>query len=126
MPAALHPFETHAGSEKNGPAWEITIATERQLRETVTRCVLSLDFYFHTGKTPISRKTMVAEAQAVAHLVTHWSLSATVIADCLLRPLAAELAAWRGPVEGGKLFVEFTEVFHEAIGRGLCSHPSPE
>jgi hypothetical protein len=77
-----------------------------------------MDLYFHTGKTPPSRVFMVAEARAVAHLVTHWGLDATTIADCLLRPLAAELAVWRGPVEGGKLFVEFAEVFHEATGEG--------
>ena len=92
------------------------MATERLVREAVTRCVISIDFYFHTGKTPIAKRVMAAEAQAVAHLITLWGLSATDIDDSLLRPIAAELVVWRGSVEGGKLFIEFAEVFHGVTG----------
>ncbi|WP_406699127.1 hypothetical protein V5E97_09630 [Singulisphaera sp. Ch08] len=82
-----------------------------------------MDFYFHTGRTPVSRMSMVAEAQTVAFLISHWGLSATAIGDCLLCPLAVELVVWRGSVEGGKLFVEFAEVFHGVTGRGAVLTP---
>lgn len=90
------------------------MATEREIQETVARCVAGLVFYVNSGKTPKTKAMMVAEARAVAALVAGWGLSD----DRILRPVEAELVARYGPETRAGLHAEFVKAFKGKAGPG--------
>jgi hypothetical protein len=104
---------------------EVAMVTERQVQETVARCVSSLDSYVNRGKTWQARGVLDAEAQGIARLVTRWGLGRQAAGELLLRPLEAELVARHGPSVGLGLSREFTEAFNGLAGSGPVFAPVP-
>ena len=88
------------------------MATERQIRETVARCVSCMVYYVNSGKTPQVKRVMTAELQETAPFITQWGVSDSAIDDSLLGPIEAGLVARYGPVEGLKLSQELAGLFH--------------
>ena len=88
------------------------VPTERQLQETVARCV-SIMVYFHNDpeRTPKTKERMVAEVQVVAGWVAEMGLKPGQTDELILRPVEAELFARYGHELGLRL----NRMFLEAI-----------
>jgi hypothetical protein len=93
------------------------MATERQIQETIARCVSCMDFYVNSYETRWSRAVMSAEIQTVASLVTQWGWSSQATDDSILGPVQAELIARYGPEAGGILNTEFVGAFQGSLGQ---------
>lgn len=92
------------------------MVSERQVQETVARCVSCMVFYVNSGKTRQAKGEMIAEAQAAARLVAQWGLGGRAAEDCFLRPFDAEIVARYGPADGRKLSRDFAEAFNGSSG----------
>ena len=87
------------------------MATEREIQETIARCVGIMVFYVNSRETRPAKGLMIAEVRAVAGLVKRWGLSGQATADSVLRPVEAELLARYGREAAGRLNAEFVEAF---------------
>jgi hypothetical protein len=106
------------------PVWplqqrEAVMAIEREIQETIARCVGIMVFYVNSQKTRPAKALMIAEVQAVAGLVKKWGLSGQAMDDSVFRPVEAELLARYGREEARKLNTEFVEAF------GKTTEPAP-
>jgi hypothetical protein len=115
----------YAGDQGGTPVREIAMVTERQVEETVARCVSCMVFYVNSGKTRQSKGLMTAEIQAAARLVAQWGLIGKTAEDSFLRPVDAELVARYGLVDGRKLSGEFAEAFIGVTGSSPVPNSVP-
>jgi hypothetical protein len=83
------------------------MVTERQIAETIARCVAEMVFFYNSEKTSGTRAQMVAGVRTVAGRVSGWGLSDARI----LRPVADELLVRYGPEAGGRLYAEFANAY---------------
>jgi hypothetical protein len=87
------------------------MATERQIQETIARCVSIAVFYQSGEMTTKARALMAAEFQAVAAGANGSGLSGKIAEDRILRPVEAELVARYGPEAGRSLHAEVVRGF---------------
>ncbi len=87
------------------------MATERQLQETIARCVSIVVFFHNSQKTPKMRSMMVAEVQTVAAGVEELGMCGMATDEQILFSVESELIARYGPVVGRKLNSEFAKSF---------------
>ena len=95
------------------------MATEREIQETIAKCVGIMVFYVNSRETRQAKTLMMAEVQAVAGLVKKWGLGGQATADSVFRPVEAELLARYGREEAGRLNAEFVGAF------GKTTEPAP-
>lgn len=87
------------------------MATERQIQETIARCV-GITVFYHNGAITANVRAMRAlEYKTVAGRVKELGLSHEATEERILRPVEAELIARYGPEEGRRLNVEFLKAF---------------
>jgi hypothetical protein len=93
------------------------MVTDRQIRETVARCVSAMVSYHDNerGQEPTDR--MTAEVLVIAGWVEEMGLGAERTDRLILRPVGVELIGRYGPEVGHRLFDEFLDAFEgiEAI-----------
>ena len=82
---------------------------ERQLRETIARCVSIVVFYHNTERTPDSAERMAAEIRSVARAVAGMGDEADQL---VFRPIEIELMARFGPELGPRVVSEFLSICH--------------
>ncbi len=87
------------------------MATERQVQETIARCVSIVVFFHNSQKTPKMRAMMVAEVRTVAGWVEELGMCGMAAGEQILSPVELELIARYGPVVGRKLNSEFAKAF---------------
>jgi hypothetical protein len=87
------------------------MASERQLQETVARCIDNMVFYHNGHRTPKAKALMVAGVRTDAGRVAGLNLSDKKVDEHVLRPVRDGLHARYGPSAGGRLFTEFLEAF---------------
>ncbi len=87
------------------------MATERQIQETIARCVSIVVFFHNSRKTPKMRTMMVAEVQAVARSAEELGMGGTATDERILLPVESELLARYGAVVGRRLNAEFAKAF---------------
>ena len=87
------------------------MATERQIQETIARCVSIVVFFHNSQKTPKMRTMMVAEVQAVAGSVEELGMCGMATDEQILLPVESELVARYGPAVGRRLNAEFARAF---------------
>lgn len=118
------PSNLTAGDPRGSPAREVAMVSERQLQETIARCVSCMVFYVNSGKTRQAKREMIAEAQAAASLLAKWGLSGRAAEDSFLKPFEAEMVARYGPADSRKLSKDFVEAFNGLTGSGPVLTPS--
>jgi hypothetical protein len=87
------------------------MATQRQLQETVARCVSIMVYYRNEPRSERTRERMVAEVQLVAGWVMELGLVAEETGRHIFRPLEGELIARFGQAAGSRLHAEFVQAF---------------
>ena len=87
--------------------------TDREIQETIARCVSIMGFYRIMGKSAQSKALMAAEIGAVAHSVKQWS---SVNDPCgrILDSVNAEMIVRYGSELGDRLDREFYKAFEDA------------
>jgi len=93
------------------------MATERQIQETIARCVSTVVFFHNSPKTPRMRTMMVAEVQAVARSVEELGMA---MDERILLPVESELLARYGQEVGRRLNAEFARAFKGSAMPVLC------
>ena len=88
------------------------MATDRELQETIARCVSALVFYHKCGRTGETSERMAAEVQLIAGYVGEvLHLAGDEIESRLVRPLEFELTERFGREVGRRLLGEFLAAF---------------
>jgi hypothetical protein len=96
--------------------------TDREVQETIARCVSALVFYRNSKKTRVVEEQLDADAGVLAAWVKQAGLTARDVDALVLGPLEAELVARFGAEAGGGL----CGVFVKALRRRFAtSDPSP-
>lgn len=91
------------------------MATDRQLQETLARCVSTVVFYHNSHRSQKSAERMSIEAEVIAGFVEELSLVDGEAERFIVRPLEVELIDRYGHELGLRLFGEFIRAFE---GRG--------
>ena len=100
---------------------EVTLPTDRQIQETIARCVSTMVYFHNAERTPRSEDLMAAEVQVVAGWVEEMALGPREADELLLRPVEAELVQRYGPELGPRL----GRIFREAFDRRDAEAPPP-
>ena len=103
------------------------MATEREIQETLARCVSIMVFYHQGNRSNNSRDLMVAEVQTLAAWVGDLGLDDGVVTDHILRPMETEMLARYGPEVGPRLAAAFRGAFEgpERPGRASKARSGP-
>jgi hypothetical protein len=96
------------------------MATERQVKETIARCVSIMVCYHNGEKTRLAHDMMVAEVQTVAGWVMEMDLGPCEKDERILHPVERELLMRFGPEVGPRLNVVFIKAFGHLDAMG---HP---
>jgi hypothetical protein len=86
---------------------------DRQVQETIARCVGIVVYHRNGDKTVKTKAPMVAEVQAVAARVTEMGVEQGRI----LRGVEAELVARYGPLVAARVHAEFVKAFTLPVSR---------
>ncbi|WP_406695856.1 hypothetical protein V5E97_33150 [Singulisphaera sp. Ch08] len=89
------------------------MATEREIQETIARCVSIMVYYHNCGKTAHTKEQMTAEIGTVAQTVKGWA-SGNDPWGRILDSVNAELIARYGFELGVRLDGEFYKAFEDA------------
>jgi len=87
------------------------MATDRQIAETVARCVGIIVHYHNTGRAAKDRKLMGAEVQVVAAWVKELDLDDAATNRDIFNPVRQELLARYESKVASDLFVRFLREF---------------
>ncbi len=87
------------------------MATERQIQETIARCVSIVVFFHNSQKTPKMKSMMVAEVRTIAGWAEELGMCGMAADEQILFPVELELIARYGPVVGRRLNAEFAKAF---------------
>jgi hypothetical protein len=107
------------------------MATEREIQETVARCMSIMVRFRGSERTPRADEEMHAEVALVAGWNAEAGLGASETHDRILRPVASELLDCFGYELGPRLNAIFLEAFEGAAatertareGASHCRHP---
>jgi len=94
------------------------MATEREVQETIARCVSTIVFYQNCEPAASARERMVAEFQIIARSVERWGPEGMDREERFCRTLENEMVARYGPELGARLAGEFHEAFVSSMARG--------
>jgi len=98
------------------------MATEREVQETIARCV-SIAVYYHGGdQTGQTSDRMTSEVRATALALGEMGISATQARGRIVEPVRLELLARFGPEEGPRIARDFADAF---AGEDPAAAPSP-
>jgi hypothetical protein len=89
--------------------------TERQVQETISRCVASMVLYHDCERSEEAQDRMIAEIQAIADFVHELGFSRSGTDWRIIPPVEAELIARYGQVAGSRLAIQFVDAF-ESLG----------
>ncbi|MDR3634318.1 MAG: hypothetical protein P4L84_10985 [Isosphaeraceae bacterium] len=98
------------------------MATERDARELIDRCVSCMVFYHNSKAAPHAESAMVAEIQAIPALIAAIGLNGDDANDRVIRRVENELLARFGHEAGWRLFNEFTAAY-DAAPKRHSAHP---
>ncbi len=87
------------------------MTTERQIQETIARCVSIVVFFHNSQKSPKMRSMMVAEVQTVARWAEELGMCDRAADEQIVLSVESELLARYGPVVGRRLNAEFAKAF---------------
>ncbi len=87
------------------------MVTERQIQETVARCVSTMVYYHNCERSHPSNERMTVEVQVIAGFVEEWKLKPTEVNRRVIRPLEVNLIARFGHELGPRLLLEFLRAF---------------
>jgi hypothetical protein len=85
------------------------MATQRQLQETVARCVSAMVSYHNCERSEKVHDRMVGEVQMIAGFLEELGLGRGEIDHRVILPVEAELIARFGQVTGSRLAIQFVE-----------------
>jgi hypothetical protein len=100
------------------------MTTERQVQETIARCVSAMVYYHNRGRYRENEDRMIAEVQLAAGFVEELGLSRVGADRRIIRPVEAELIARYGYEVGPRLAAQFVGAFeglqmHKGVRRVL-------
>ena len=90
------------------------MATERDARELIDRCVSCMVNYYNSKAAPDASSAMVSEIQLIPGLVAALGLNGDDANDRVIRRVENELVARFGHEAGWRLFNEFTAAYDSA------------
>lgn len=99
-------------------------ANERQIQETIARCVSCMVFHYNVKKTPKGKAQTVAELGAIAEMVKEFELRAGEVNDRILGPVESELVTRYGREVGGDLYADFAKAFGGTRDSGIPPLPA--
>jgi len=99
--------------KKVGREEDDAVPTERQIQETVARCVGIMVSFHNAARTPQAQELMTAEIRIMADSVAEWSMGVAEVDGLILRPVEAELHARYGLELGPRLNRLFLEAFDD-------------
>jgi hypothetical protein len=91
------------------------MATERQVQETIARCVALMVFHHNCERSQEARDRMIAEVQIIAGFVEELGFSRSGVDWRIMRPIEAELLARYGHEVGPRLFAMFADAFEDSF-----------
>ena len=87
------------------------MASEREVQETIARCV-AIAVYYHAGdRTGVASDRMTSEVRANALKLGEMGISATEARGRIIEPVRLELLARFGVPEGNRIAREFAAAF---------------
>lgn len=89
--------------------------TDRQIQETIARCVSIMVCYHNDERTTETRDMMVADLEQAARLALELGLDPREIEDEILGPVGSELRARYGRAVGAELSAIFEPTFRTWI-----------
>jgi hypothetical protein len=87
--------------------WSPDMVTERQIQETIARCVSLMVFYHNSEKSAQLSDDLADQARAVAGWASEANFGETEAGERIFRPVASELVARYGEGVGCRLRDEF-------------------
>jgi len=96
------------------------VPTERQIQETVARCVGIMVYFHNAARTPQAKELMTAEIRFMADSVAEWCMGEAKADRLIFRPVEAELHARYGHELGPRLNRLFLEAFDDLDAS--CEH----
>ena len=87
------------------------MASEREVQETIARCVAIAVYYHGAARTGETSDRMTSEVRANALRLGEMGVSATDARSRIVEPVRQELVARFGPAEGAKIAREFAAAF---------------
>jgi len=101
----------HQRREKVGREEGNAVPAERQIQETIARCVGIMVWFHNAVRTPQTNGLMTAEIRVMAGWVAEWGMGQVEVDGLILRPVEAELHARYGHELGPRLNRLFLEAF---------------
>jgi hypothetical protein len=92
------------------------MVTERQVQETIARCVSTMVYYHNGERSRELDERMTAEIQMVAGFVRELDFSRDGVESRIIRPVEVELVARYGHEVGPRLASRFFEAFEGLEG----------
>jgi hypothetical protein len=87
------------------------MATERQIQETIARCVSAMAYYHDSERSPKSDEHMIAEVQVIAGFVKELGFSESGVAWRIIRTVESDLIDRYGYEVGPRLSAQFIGAF---------------
>ena len=87
------------------------MATERQISQTIERCVAAMVRYHDRARSPEADVRMITEVQVVAGFVEELGLAIGEIGERIVRPVEDELVGRYGREDGPRLAARFVGAF---------------
>jgi hypothetical protein len=94
------------------------MVSDRQVRETVARCVSTMVYYHNSERCRETAGQMAAEVQVIAGFVEEWGFDAAKINARVFRPVEDELIARYGHEVGPRMLGEFIDAFESIRSYG--------
>jgi hypothetical protein len=92
--------------------------SDRQIHETVARCISAMVFYHNSERSPMAVELMVIEIRAIAGSVEELGLGVAEVDAQILRPVEAELIARYGHEDGPRMLGQFIDAFESVRSAG--------
>ncbi len=102
------------------------MVSDRQIRETVARCVSTMVFYHNGERSRDTAELMTVEIQVIAGFVEEWGFDAAEINARVFRPVESELIARYGHEVGPRMLGEFIDAFESVRSFGAGWRPIPD
>ena len=87
------------------------MATERQVQETIARCISTMVFYHNSERSRKTEDRMIAEVQVIAGFVEELGFERGEAEERIIRPVELELIARYGYEVGPRMAVQFANAF---------------
>ena len=91
------------------------MATERQVQETISKCVSTIVYYHNEERSTAADEWVVADVRAITRLVRDLGFSDLGVARRILQPVEGELIDRYGHEVGARLFAKFADAFEDSF-----------